>query len=199
MERTVMSIQTQIRLSLVDFMQQYDEAPFELIDGTSIPLAPSTAEHEEITQGVYRLLLSHEVHAAISVYAALPFVLTDNANRVTDTCVPDLMVYGAARIQGYKMANPDWRQKPLVLVPDLCLEIISPDDHYIDVAEKVDLYLSKGVKLVWLLNPHNRSVTVHTIADDGCLRLSGDNLLTGGDVMPDFTLRVSDIFANLQP
>lgn len=65
------------------------------------------------------------------------------------------------RIQAYKAADPDWRKKPFVIVPDLGIEVISPGDSYIDVDEKVERYLSEGVKLVWVMNPRNRSVTVY--------------------------------------
>lgn len=111
--------------------------------------------------------------------------------------MPDIMVYEATRIQAYKAADPDWRKKPFVIVPDLGIEVISPGDSYIDVDEKVERYLSEGVKLVWVMNPRNRSVTVYAADGDSFLRLTGDKILSGGDVIANFSLRVSDIFTNL--
>lgn len=46
-------------------------------------------------------------------------------------------------------------------VPVLAVEILSPSDKQEDIAEKVDLYLETGVALVWILDPHFKTVVVH--------------------------------------
>ncbi|HZT82057.1 MAG TPA: Uma2 family endonuclease [Gemmataceae bacterium] len=46
-------------------------------------------------------------------------------------------------------------------VPLLAVEILSPNDTQEEIDEKVDEYLAAGVALVWLVNPHFRTVTVH--------------------------------------
>ena len=44
--------------------------------------------------------------------------------------------------------------------PDLAVEIISPNDRYTEVYEKVDEWLEAGAGMVVLVNPRNRTATV---------------------------------------
>ncbi len=46
-------------------------------------------------------------------------------------------------------------------VPTLAVEILSPKDTIEEIHEKVMVYQSAGVPLVWVLNPYSRMVTVH--------------------------------------
>ncbi|HJT79438.1 MAG TPA: Uma2 family endonuclease [Gemmataceae bacterium] len=46
-------------------------------------------------------------------------------------------------------------------VPTLAVEILSPSDTEEELNEKVDEYLAAGVALVWLVDPHHRTVEVH--------------------------------------
>jgi Uma2 family endonuclease len=46
-------------------------------------------------------------------------------------------------------------------VPVLAVEILSPSDNEEDINDKIDEYLRAGVALVWLVDPHFRTVHVH--------------------------------------
>ncbi|MBY0524306.1 MAG: Uma2 family endonuclease [Gemmataceae bacterium] len=46
-------------------------------------------------------------------------------------------------------------------VPTLVVEILSPSDTQEDVNEKLDDYLNAGVPLIWVVDPHFRTVRVH--------------------------------------
>jgi Uma2 family endonuclease len=46
-------------------------------------------------------------------------------------------------------------------VPVLAVEILSPNDTQEQVSEKVDEYLHAGVALVWVINPHDRTVLIY--------------------------------------
>jgi Uma2 family endonuclease len=77
-------------------------------------------------------------------------------------------------------------------VPDLCEEVISPNDIYLDVDEKVRGYLNDGVRIVWVVNPRSKAVNVH--ASGGMTPLDETGTLDGGDLLPDFSLPVSALF-----
>jgi hypothetical protein len=55
-----MDVQAKIGLPLDAFIQLYDAAPFELIDGERIPVVPGVAEHGEIIKWLYRRLMGYE-------------------------------------------------------------------------------------------------------------------------------------------
>ncbi len=47
------------------------------------------------------------------------------------------------------------------VAPDVAVEVIAPHETYAEIEDKVDEYLAAGVRLVWVINPPNRSVRVH--------------------------------------
>jgi Uma2 family endonuclease len=77
--------------------------------------------------------------------------------------------------------------------PDLAVEVVSPTDRYVDVMEKVELYLDAGVPLVWLIESRRQSVTVFAGRAEPH-RLTDADILDGSDVLPDFRLPVRQIF-----
>ncbi len=77
--------------------------------------------------------------------------------------------------------------------PDLAVEVKSPGDSYRQMREKAAYYLANGTKLVWLVYPEKRLVEVYR-ADGDIQILTGDDTLDGGDVLPGFSMTVSDIF-----
>ena len=101
---------------------------------------------------------------------------------------PDIAFFSTERMQ----AGP-----PLpgysVTVPDLVVEIVSPNDKSLEVYDKARMWLSHGVRVVWVVQPVSRSVDVHR-SDVGVEVVSEDGVLDGGDVLPDFICPVSDVF-----
>lgn len=77
--------------------------------------------------------------------------------------------------------------------PDLAVEVKSPDDSYRQMRDKAAYYLANGAKLVWLVYPEKRLVEVYPVEGDIQI-LTGDDTLDGGDVLPGFSMTVSDIF-----
>jgi Uma2 family endonuclease len=80
-------------------------------------------------------------------------------------------------------------------MPDLAVEIKSPDDTVKELREKAAYYLANGARLVWLIYPAKHMVEVYTPDGDVEILVEGD-LLTGGDVLPGFSLPVAEVFAD---
>ena len=79
------------------------------------------------------------------------------------------------------------------VVPDLVVEIISPNDRPVAVYDKAQMWLRYGVLVVLVIDPDTRSVTV--LPQDGPARTLAENdTLDGGEVLPGFTCPVRDIF-----
>jgi Uma2 family endonuclease len=192
-----MSIQIRVGMPMDEFIRQYDEAPFELVNRERIPLLPQVAEHGEIVKQIYVALLAYEQsHKIVIMYSEAPFVLVDTPDWVKGSRTPAVMVYEASRMAEYKAQTPDWKTRPFVLVPDLCIEVISPNDNYIDVEEKVEGYLIDGVRLVWVFNPRKTTITVYGPGLDDIKRFRADSTLDGGDVLPGFALLVKSVFGD---
>ena len=83
------------------------------------------------------------------------------------------------------------------LAPDLAVEVISPSESSNDVLKKVRRYLQAGTKIVLTVYSQDKSVYVWKSAADGSVNaqpLDENDTFDGGDVLPGFTLKVSDIF-----
>lgn len=79
-------------------------------------------------------------------------------------------------------------------MPDLAIEIKSPDDSYKKLRAKADYYLANGAKAVWLIYLEKRMVEVLTPDDFQFVRAG--EILDGGDLLPGFSMKVDDIFAD---
>lgn len=80
-------------------------------------------------------------------------------------------------------------------MPDLAVEVQSPDDTIKEMREKAIYYLANGAKLVWLVYPRKRIIEIYHANGDIDILHDGDTL-SGEDVLPGFTLAVGDIFAD---
>jgi len=63
---------------------------------------------------------------------------------------------------------------------------------------KLGEYSAAGVRLVWMVDPGQRTARVHTAVDQSVLIKKGQ-ALDGGAVLPGFVLPLDELFANTQP
>lgn len=80
-------------------------------------------------------------------------------------------------------------------VPILAIEILSPSDPQIAITEKVELYLETGVKLVWIVDPALRIVTVFSPDAEAAL-FNRTQVLSGDPYLPGFQVDVARIFGS---
>jgi Uma2 family endonuclease len=125
----------------------------------------------------------------------LGVVLTESGfvlSREPDTVrAPDV-----AFVRAERLPELDRGQRYLEGAPDLAVEIVSPGDTAVEVADKVDEYLASGARLVWVVYPRARRAVVWTPDGVGRARSAGD-ALDGADVVPGFRLALADLFAEL--
>ena len=81
----------------------------------------------------------------------------------------------------------------LEVVPELVVEIVSPSDSARDISDKVRMWLDLGVSMALVVHPAERAVMVHGLGVPA-VTLTGDDVLDGGDVLPGFSLPLSEIF-----
>jgi Uma2 family endonuclease len=84
------------------------------------------------------------------------------------------------------------------LAPDLAVEVLSPSNTEEEMDRKRQDYFGVGCKLVWLVDPDARTVTVFTGPDQSAV-LREDQTLDGGTVLPGFSLPLRQLFAELDP
>jgi Uma2 family endonuclease len=114
------------------------------------------------------------------------FVLTTDPDTVR---APDVAFIRSERLQETGVPRGYFRGG----APDLAVEVISPNDLYTEVDEKVAEWLEHGARLVFVVNPRRRTVAVHRPGQP--MRTFGmDDTLSGEDVVPGWSLAVRDLF-----
>ena len=81
----------------------------------------------------------------------------------------------------------------LDVAPDLVVEVMSPDDRWLDVSEKLGEYFQIGVRLVWVANPKDQTVTAYRSLTD-LRQFAEKDTLPGDDVLPGFSVSVASLF-----
>lgn len=105
--------------------------------------------------------------------------------------IPDVHYTSAARLK------PVTDKGSILQMPDLAIEVASPNDTPDKLREKAQYDLQNGSRLVWLAYPESETIEVCTLTDDGRMRivtLTIHDMLTGGDVLPGFSVPVNEIF-----
>lgn len=78
-------------------------------------------------------------------------------------------------------------------VPTLAVEILSPNDTQEQVEEKIDAYLDAGVPLIWIVQVHHRTVTLHRPGHEPEL-FNVTHTMPASPHMPGFAPAVAALF-----
>jgi Uma2 family endonuclease len=101
--------------------------------------------------------------------------------------VPDVSFIEAARLA----PNRD-RSRAFQGVPTLAVEIMSPHDRWSELEEKAALYLSVGTKVVWLIEPEKRRLTVRI--PEGSTVLFDEDILEAPEILPGCKISLTELF-----
>jgi Uma2 family endonuclease len=105
--------------------------------------------------------------------------------------VPDVSFYVTERVPGFVRGE----EPPLLTSPpDIAVEILSPDQTLTELRVKLRHSLKRGSKLGWLIHPIREEFWVLRPGRKAQL-LKPDDLLSGEDVIPGFTLPVEELFS----
>lgn len=103
--------------------------------------------------------------------------------------IPDISFISKERL-----ANCNIRREPVPEIsPDLAVEILSESNTKREMDRKLREYFEGGTRLVWYVDPESRTVSVYTSPETMSV-LSENDLLTGGEVLVGFQVRVGDVF-----
>ena len=102
--------------------------------------------------------------------------------------LPDVAFVRAERI-----TSRDDLTYPFEGPPDLAVEVRSPSDRVAYMDQKMHRYLTAGTLLGWAIDPLRRIVTVYRPGEVPVV-LHGTDTLTAGDLIPDFSVLVDDVF-----
>lgn len=81
----------------------------------------------------------------------------------------------------------------VTIVPDLAVEVVSPNDTVTELEKKLLDYRSASIPVVWVINPVARVIRVHSARGPSIELVDGD-VLTGEPVLPGFSVNVTELF-----
>jgi Uma2 family endonuclease len=170
----------QVSMTLAEFLEN-DIDGYEYVKGELVPMSPPTRIHSKISVNVIRHLDRHVRENQLGeVHVEATFQVGERGLKPDVAFVPTSGLDGDENI-GFPIP------------PDLAIEVVSPTDAQSRVVDKVFAYLDAGTRLVWVIEPRSKTVTVYRSESDITL-LTREDTLTGEDVVPGFACPVSQLF-----
>ncbi len=179
----------QPRLVTVDEFEQFLALPenadrlFELIDGEIVEKMP-TQVHGIVAGNIITWLNMYFLNHPIGL-AAVEARHRPSADDQHNDRLPDVSVV-------LDLTKPVTRQGAAPFLPDICIEIKSPDDTYKEMADTAAFYLANGAKLVWLVYPEQK--LVEALTNDTRELIGETGMITAGELLPEFSAPVSGFF-----
>lgn len=176
-------------LTVEEFARRPDPGfPEELVRGRIVRMNPPRPYHGWLCGNVFEIVKQHVRERDLG------YVMSNDSGVVTarhpDTLRgADVAFYSYARVP--KGTLP--RDRYLEVAPELVVEVLSPDDRWPKVLEKVAEYLNAGVAAVVVLDPGPRQAHVYR-ADAPVRVLDAEEGLTLPDVLPGFRAALGRFF-----
>lgn len=158
----------------------------ELIRGELVRMSPSGFEHATVAAEICALLRDYVRKEKLGLVTTAEggFRIAQDPDTVR---APDVGFVTAVRLPSAP------RRGFFEGAPDLAVEVISPDDRWSEVVAKANAWLTSGCRMVWVVDPPNRTVTVYE-PELPVTVLREDEKLDGGTVVPGFAASVRDLF-----
>ena len=170
------------------FRMPPDGFRYELVNGELVRMPPTGTEHSVIMFRFGAKIVNHVEANDLGVVGGgdVGVVIAEDPDTVI---APDIAFVSKERIPPSGIPRAYLRQ-----TPDLVVEIISPSEVLRESKEKAERWVAAGARLVWLVNPRNRTVAVYR-PSAAPQTLSEADTLDGADVLPGFRCEVRKIFA----
>lgn len=164
------------------------DALYEIVDGVRVELPPMSIYSNLIATRIHDQMRTLVAETAIGTsWIESMFLLELEPRRGRR---PDVAFVSSERwpLDREIPEEGDWE-----VVPDLCVEVISPHDLFDDVTRKLAEYFRYGVKQVWIVWPAERQVHVYSSINSRTI-LSGEDVLSGAELLPGFNISLEALF-----
>jgi len=167
-----------------------DETLFEVVHGQMVEL-PNMSSHSGD--------LANELSIELAIYTrqhGLGKTLTEILFSIPTKSDPDNqrrpdVAYVSKHRWPLKKRAPD--TDPWPVVPNLAIEVLSPNDLIRNLNKKIAEYFQAGVEMVWVVDPGEETVSVYTAPRQVTI-LSKADTLHAGKVIPGFALPLKQLF-----
>ena len=158
---------------------------YELVEGEVIELSPVNDEHSGIWVNIGTAFNNYSRRQGFGQAGVeAGYILLSGPDTVRGPDVSFRLVPRSARRQSVGFLQG---------APDIAVEVFSPSNTHAEMRRKVAEYLDARSQRVWVANPSTRCVAVHR-ADGTTITYTGDDVITDEELLPGFSLPLSDIF-----
>lgn len=169
-----------------ELFRRPDLEPCELVEGKLVPRRPTGFLHGDFELEVGGALRSwaRETGRGRAVGGEVGIYVRRDPDTVR---AADLLYISHERLAGRRPAGY------LDVAPELVVEILSADDRWDDVMEKLAEYFAAGIDRVWVVAPKLRSVFVYRSLTEN-RQLGVADVLADDEILPGFSLPVAQLF-----
>lgn len=162
------------------------DVKYELDDGVLVAMAPPGGDHGRKQHVVGRILDREAEGKGLGrAYGEVGIVLRRGPDRVPGA--------DAAFLTTDQLPARYTREGYLETIPKLIVEIRSKNDTLTEIASKVAEYHTAGAVEVWVLDPEEQTIAVHTV---GNVRTVASAEPLTSELLPGFSVPVSHFFAD---
>jgi Uma2 family endonuclease len=190
-------------LTFDEFVQRYGGKRYEYVDGRAVPMGPEMAADEgEVTVGPTKLVHGIIVGRIASIIEQFVYerklgvVLGAETGFLMQKDPPELRAADVAFVSRERLQAVDDLGDWLPFPPDLAVEVIPEWDKAAEMRRRARRYVTSGTRLLWFVYPQDREVEVYRPGQP-VQTLGPDDTLDGGDVLPGFSVAVTEVFAAL--
>ena len=165
------------------------DSRFEIIDGREVEVPPMSAYSNEVGNRIFRRLsvfLDQNEIGEAQLGALFHLKLPKDRSRIPDVAFISYERWPKNRPFPYRGNLRD-------VVPELTVEVVSPNDGIEELMTKLDEYFRAGVRLVWIVHCNLRQVYVYQSLTSIRV-LTETEELEGGDVLPGFRTPIGRLF-----
>jgi Uma2 family endonuclease len=158
----------------------------ELVEGRLVEVSPVGPEHGRVVLQLGSLLHRHLRGRRLGIVGTeIGFKLASNPDTVRG---PDLAFIRQDRLPLLRLQG--FVDGP----PDLAIEVLSPEAWPSEMRGKIEQYLTRGVPLVVIVDPDERTVTLHPRGAPATTLRGQDDVLDLSLVIDGFRCRLEEIF-----
>ncbi|MEP0761845.1 MAG: Uma2 family endonuclease [Chloroflexota bacterium] len=178
-------------LTVDDLLRLGSDARVEVVRGEVVEMTPVGGLHNWVAKRIAWTLDAYvEEHKSGLVFTdSLLYVLSAEEEEVRLARVPDASYIRTADIPA------DWDfERPYPGAPTLAVEVMSPDDQFEDVVEKVHDYFAAGTAEVWVVLPRQKAIYRYRQGQSVVETYRAGESMDASDLFPGLALALTDVF-----
>jgi Uma2 family endonuclease len=166
-----------------------EEPLYEVVNGQKVELPPMSIYANRVAGKLFVRLDVHTEGNRLGMVVTEALFILDPVNDIRRR--PDVAFVSAEKwpIERPLPETGDWE-----IIPDLAVEVISPNETFEDVLAKMREYFHFGVRQVWIVSPLHQVIYIYDSPTTSPRLLTAADELDGGALLPGLRLPVGSLF-----